>query len=178
MAHRSDGPASSLRMFGHVHWAMCGGGGGWLARHGTSIRWASLLAWMFGHVHRAMCSGRCQFEVLEEHVRACVPAYKTRQMRQARKALEPEGVGGASEGVGGRRRALENVDEGRCCWPSALVQVPDQPWPSALIQVPDHPWPSALIPVPDQPCWEAPLSVLSMELGVLPVRETSRPPGV
>ena len=26
MAHRSDGPASSLRMFGHVHWAMCGGG--------------------------------------------------------------------------------------------------------------------------------------------------------
>ena len=28
MAHRSDGPASSLRMFGHVHWAMCGGG--WL----------------------------------------------------------------------------------------------------------------------------------------------------
>ena len=26
MAHRSDGPASSLRMFGHVHRAMCGGG--------------------------------------------------------------------------------------------------------------------------------------------------------
>ena len=26
MAHRLDGPASSLRMFGHVHWAMCGGG--------------------------------------------------------------------------------------------------------------------------------------------------------
>ena len=47
-----------------------GGEGGWLARHGTSIRWASLLAWMFGHVHRAMCGGGCQFEVLEEHVRA------------------------------------------------------------------------------------------------------------
>ena len=119
--------------------------GGWPARHGASIRWASLLAWMFGHVHRAMCSGGCQFEVLEEHVRArYVPAYKTRQMRQARKALEPESVGGASENVGGRRRALENVDEGRCCWPSALVQVPDQPWPSALIQVPNHPWLSAL----------------------------------
>ena len=87
MAHRSDGPASSLRMFGHVH--------------------------------RAMCSGGCQFEVLEEHVRArYVPAYKTRQMRQARKALEPEGVRGAPESVRGRRRALENVDEGRCCWPS------------------------------------------------------------
>ena len=26
MAHPSDGPASSLRMFGHVHRAMCGGG--------------------------------------------------------------------------------------------------------------------------------------------------------
>ena len=26
MAHRSDGPASSLRMFGHVHRAMCSGG--------------------------------------------------------------------------------------------------------------------------------------------------------
>ena len=26
MAHQSDGPASSLRMFGHVHRAMCGGG--------------------------------------------------------------------------------------------------------------------------------------------------------
>ena len=52
--------------------------GGWLARHGTSIRWASLLAWMFGHVHRAMCSDGCQFEVLEEHVCArYVPAYKT-----------------------------------------------------------------------------------------------------
>ena len=38
----------------------------WLARHGTSIRWARLLAWMFGHVHRAMCSGGCQFEVLQE----------------------------------------------------------------------------------------------------------------
>ena len=24
MAHPSDGPASSLRMFGHVHRAMCG----------------------------------------------------------------------------------------------------------------------------------------------------------
>ena len=45
-----------------------GRAGGWLARHGTSIRWASLLAWMFGHVHRAMCSGGCQFEVLEERV--------------------------------------------------------------------------------------------------------------
>ena len=32
MAHRSDGPASSLRMFGHVHWAMCGGGGGGVLR--------------------------------------------------------------------------------------------------------------------------------------------------
>ena len=32
-----------------------------------------------------------------------------------------------------RRRALENVDEGRCCWASALVQVPGQPWPPALI---------------------------------------------
>ena len=45
------------------------GGGDWPARHGTSIRWASLLAWMFGHVHSTMCSGGCQFEVLEEHVR-------------------------------------------------------------------------------------------------------------
>ena len=63
MAHRSDGPASSLRMFGHVHRAVCSGvlissfldilevgagfegsWGGWPARHGTSIRWASLLA--------------------------------------------------------------------------------------------------------------------------------------
>ena len=26
MAHRSDGPAFSLRMFGHVHRAICGGG--------------------------------------------------------------------------------------------------------------------------------------------------------
>merc|ERR1711981_1295700 len=26
MAHRTDGPASSLRMLGHVHRAMCGGG--------------------------------------------------------------------------------------------------------------------------------------------------------
>ena len=26
MAHPSDGPASSLRMFGHVHRAMCSGG--------------------------------------------------------------------------------------------------------------------------------------------------------
>ena len=32
-----------------------------------------------------------------------------------------------------RRRASENADEGRCCWPSALIQVPDQPWPSALL---------------------------------------------
>ena len=40
MAHPSDGPASSLRMFGHVH--------------------------------RAMCSDGCQFEVLEEHVFACI----------------------------------------------------------------------------------------------------------
>ena len=44
MAHPSDGPASSLRMFGHVHRAMCGGGvcvcvcgggAGLLARHST-----------------------------------------------------------------------------------------------------------------------------------------------
>ena len=28
---------------------------GWLARHGTSIRWARLIARMVGHVHRAMC---------------------------------------------------------------------------------------------------------------------------
>ena len=82
------------------------------------------------------------------------------------------------ESVGGCRKALENVDEGRCCWPSALIQVPDHPWPPALIPVPDQSWLSALIPVPDQPCWEAPLLVLSKELGVLPVRETSLPPGV
>ena len=71
MAHPSDGPASSLRMFGHVHRAMCGGG--------------------------------CQFEVLEEHVGA------------------RRGVGGTSESVGGRRRSLEDVGEGRHCWTSALV---------------------------------------------------------
>ena len=110
------GPPRRFKVCEHGHRAVCGGGhfevmvlrsmfdveGGWLARHGTSIRWARLIARMFGHGHRAMCSGGCQFEVLEEHVRACVPAYKTRQTRQARKALEPEGVGGASEGVGGR----------------------------------------------------------------------------
>ena len=54
------------------------GVGGWLARHGTSIRWARLIARMFGHGHRAMCSGGCQFEVLEERVLArYVPAHKT-----------------------------------------------------------------------------------------------------
>ena len=157
MAHRSDGPASSLGCLG-------------------------------------MCTEQCAVVDVNSKcwrnmflLDVCL---HTRQMRQTRRVLEPEGVGGASESVGGSRRALENADEGRCCWPSALVQVPDQPRPSALIQVPDHPWPSALIlvpdqswlsaliPVPDQPCWEAPLSVLSKELGVLPVRATSRPPGV
>ena len=43
---------------------------GWLDRHGTSIRWARLIARMFGHGHRAVCSGGCQFEVLEERVLA------------------------------------------------------------------------------------------------------------
>ena len=43
-----------------------GAGRGWLARHGTSIRLACLLAWMFGHVQRAMCSGGCQFKALDE----------------------------------------------------------------------------------------------------------------
>ena len=67
---------------------------------------------MFGHVHRAKCSGGCQFEVLEEHVLTrYVPAYKTDEAD-----TESVGaVGGTSEGVGGRWRALENVDEGRCC---------------------------------------------------------------
>ena len=46
------------------------GRGGWLARHGTSIRWACLIARMFGHGHRVMCSGGCQFEALEERVLA------------------------------------------------------------------------------------------------------------
>jgi hypothetical protein len=37
MAHRSDGPASSRRMFGHVHRAMCGGeGGGGVGKHSYS----------------------------------------------------------------------------------------------------------------------------------------------
>ena len=31
-------------------------GEGWLARHGTSIRWARLIARTFGHGHRAVCS--------------------------------------------------------------------------------------------------------------------------
>ena len=34
-----------------------GGGGGWLARHGTSIRWARFIDWTFGHAHRAVCRG-------------------------------------------------------------------------------------------------------------------------
>ena len=51
------------------HGARRGGGRG-LARHGTSIRWARLIARMFGHGHRAVCSGGCQFEVLEERVLA------------------------------------------------------------------------------------------------------------
>ena len=95
-----------------------------------------------------MCSGGCQFEVLEERVLArYVPAYKTDEADTGSVGAggRRRSVGGVSESVGERRRALENADEGRCCWPSALIQVPDQPWPSALIQVPDHPWPSALI---------------------------------
>ena len=54
----------------------------------------------------------------------------------AREALVPEVSEvrwRTSEGAGWRRMALENVDEGRCCWASALVQVPGQPWPPALI---------------------------------------------
>ena len=48
-------------------------------------------------------------------------------MGHAWKVLVPEGVRGALENVGRRRMAPEDVDEGRCCWPSALEQIPDQP---------------------------------------------------
>ena len=116
MAHRSDGPASSLRMFGHVH--------------------------------RAMCSGGCQFEVLEEHVlsdswsiSACRYVKQVKEVRHRERRGAPENVDGATmESVGGEQCGA--ADEGRCC------------------------------------CWKAPLSVLSKELGVLPVRATSQPPGV
>ena len=47
-----------------------GGRGGWLARHGTSIRWARLTARMFGHGHRAVCGGGRHLEVVEECVLA------------------------------------------------------------------------------------------------------------
>ena len=72
--------------------------GGWLARHGTSIRWASLLAGMFGHVHRAMCGGGYQFEVPEEYVGARMGV-----------GGASESVGGASERVGGRLRSSEGA---------------------------------------------------------------------
>ena len=66
---------------------------------------------------------------------------QTRQMRQA--GTESVGAGGRRRRVGERRRrALENVDEGRCCWSSALVQVPDQPRPSALIWGGGGGWPA------------------------------------
>ena len=160
---------------------VCVWGGGWPARHGTSIRWARLLAWMFGHVHRAMCSDGCQFEVLEEHVCACIqdktsgasmesvgaggcrrcggarrrvpggrwgvgqlgmahrsdgPASSLRMFGHVHRAMcgggcqfevleeyvgARRGVGGTSESVGGRRRSLEDVGEGRHCWTSARV---------------------------------------------------------
>ena len=45
------------------------GRGGWLARHGTSIRWARLIARAFGHAYRAVYGGG-HFEVMEERVLA------------------------------------------------------------------------------------------------------------
>ena len=66
MAHPSDGPASSLRMFGHVH--------------------------------RAMCSDGCRFEVLEEHVCACI------QDKTNGASMESVGAGGCRRCVGERRR--------------------------------------------------------------------------
>ena len=53
MAHRSGMPAPSLGCLG-----MWRGEGGRLARHGTSMRWARLLAWMFGIMEEEVHSGR------------------------------------------------------------------------------------------------------------------------
>ena len=100
------------------------------------------------HIHqmgpppRLGCLGMCteQCAVMDVNSKCLrnmfMPAYKTRQTGHAWEALVPEVSEvrwRTSEGAGWRRRALENVDEGRCCWASALVQVPGQPWPSALI---------------------------------------------
>ena len=103
-------------------WTSRPGGGGGLARHGTSIRWARLIARMFGHGHRAMCSGGCQFEVLEESVLAqYVPAHKTDEAD-----TEIVGAGERRRSVGERRRASKSV--GECayskpgeCWRGSSV---------------------------------------------------------
>ena len=86
-----------------------------------------------------MCTEPCAvIDVNSKSLRnMSVPAYKARRMQdkwgkygKCRSRRVSEVCRSASEGA---RRALENVDEGRCCWASALVQVPGQPWPPALI---------------------------------------------
>jgi len=53
---------------------------------------------MFGHVHRAMCSDGRQFEVLEDHVGACI------QDKTNGASMESVGAGGCRRCVGERRR--------------------------------------------------------------------------
>ena len=86
--------------------------GGWPARHGTSIRWARLVARTFGHRHRAVC-GADQFEVVEARVLAdslsrfaCRYGEPTRhrerrrmQIEQTRRAPEGGACGNSPSGV-------------------------------------------------------------------------------
>ena len=74
-----------------------GGRGGWLARHGTSTRWARLIARTFGHGHRAVCGGGHHLEVVEEELALADICLHIRQTPRA-----PENVNRANmESLGG-----------------------------------------------------------------------------
>ena len=65
--------------------------GGWLARHGTSTRWARVIAQTFGHGQRAVSGGGHHLEVVEEELALDDNCLQIRQTRRA-----PENVNRAN----------------------------------------------------------------------------------
>ena len=146
MAHRSDGPASSLRMFGHVHRAMCSDGCQFevLEEHVCACQGGlASSAWHIDQMGQpprlgclGMCTGQCAVVAVSSMcwrsmlaLDMSAPAYTIDEAKHSM-CWSRRVVGGGSsekrrrvlEGVGGRwRTSVEHVGEARCCWRSALV---------------------------------------------------------